>query len=116
MGSLGKYTKRKIILNFMAINETEFREVISALRDQNDYDKAKSIELSRAYGCDVPISDNSRLRNVIFDLLHKQFPPTDFCKIHCFCWDIDFGRATSSADAIGDLWEQLNADLKKSTS
>jgi hypothetical protein len=95
----------------MTITQVEFKCIIEALRDQYDYDKARSVRLSEIYGVDVMPSDNSRLINVLFRMLHGQFPPkADYCPIQAFCWELDFGRSADiekSDSPIDELWETL---------
>lgn len=95
----------------MLFSKSEFKGVIEALRDQYDYDKARSVRLSEIYGVDVMPSDNSRLINALFMLLHSHFPPkADYCPIQAFCWELDFGRSTDiekSDSPIDELWETL---------
>ena len=102
----------------MGISKSNFKAVIDALRNQYDLDKGKAIILSNIYGSDVMPSDNSQLTNVLFKLLHQDYPPTgDFCKIQTFCYDLDFGRSKYidvSADPITDLWNDLQPAFKPS--
>jgi hypothetical protein len=95
----------------MGITKSNFRAILNALRNQYDYDKGRAILLSNIYGSDVMPSDNSQLTNVLFKLLHGDFPPTGgFCKIQAFCYDLDFGRSKDievSEDPIADLWNDL---------
>lgn len=97
----------------MQISKNTFKEIIEALRGQYDYDKAKSEKLTEIYGSDVQPTDNSRLTNQLFKILHAQFPPSgDFCDIQSFCYELDFGRKISfTEDPIGDLFDELNARL-----
>jgi hypothetical protein len=90
----------------MNFTKDDFISVLSALQDQYDYDKARTEKLQQVYNSDIQPSDNSRLTNQLFKLLHKQFPPNgDFCEIQHFCYELDFGR--SSGSDINALWESL---------
>lgn len=91
----------------------KFHKTITALKEQYDIDEKKSEDLSKVLGCDfVPPQDNSRLVNIIFDNLHKQFPPKDdFCEIQTFCYTLNFGRVINTEkDPIDELWDQLTKD------
>lgn len=90
----------------MDFTKEQFTSVLSALKSQYDYDKAKTKKLTEIYGVDVMPSDNSRLTNEIFKMLHIQFPPNGgFCEIQHFCYELDFGR--ESGLSIDGLWDLL---------
>tara|TARA_B100000809_G_C15018534_1_gene487590 strand:- start:724 stop:1053 length:330 start_codon:yes stop_codon:yes gene_type:complete len=97
----------------MDITKEDFTKVLKDLRDQYDYDKLRAEKLSNIYGADVMPSDNSRITNALFRLLHFCFPPTgNFCAIQAFCYELDFGRSVDiefSADPISDLWVNLKS-------
>ncbi len=99
----------------MGITKSNFRAVLDALRNQYDYDQGRTILLSNIYGSDVMPSDNSQLTNVLFKLLHQDYPPSgDFCKIQTFCYDLNFGRSKDiepSNDPITDLWNDLQQPI-----
>lgn len=97
-------------------NQSEFKEILTAIKEQIEYDKDRVHKLSAIYGADVMPSDNSRLLNTLFKILHKQFPPEgDFCPIQTFCFDLDFGSGLETKqDPIDDLWEELNKDTNDS--
>ena len=98
----------------MEITKEVFTKVLRDLREQYDYDKVRAEKLSNIYGVDVMPSDNSRITNALFSLLHFYFPPTEsFCSIQAFCYELDFGRSVDiefSADPISDLWDNLKSN------
>ena len=97
----------------MIINEIEFKAILSSLRAQYDYDAARAEKLSNIYGSDVMPSDNTRLTNSLFRVLHLRFPPLrdGYCDIQTFCYDLNFGRSgvdiPLGADPIDILWDSL---------
>ena len=92
----------------MRITKNDFLELITAIRDQHDFDTLKAEKMSEAIECDMNAHDNSRLVNQLFKILHKQFPPkNDFCDIQHFCFELDFGRMANPIKTTEQLWEEL---------
>ena len=100
----------------MGISKYEFKAILTSLRDQYDYDKARAEKLSNIYGSDVMPSNNSRLTNAIFKILHKTFPPKGyFCAIQSYCYDFDFGRSEDvcqEASSEDELWDFLVSEIQ----
>lgn len=99
----------------MGISKNDFKAILKALMDQYDYDKARTQKLSEIYGSDVMPSDNSRLSNALFKILHKTFAPEDgFCSIQAFCYDLGFGRSIGLTfdEGVDQLWEGLISKIE----
>lgn len=100
------------------ISESEFVKIITSLMKQHDLDVAYCKKLSELInGNDIPVYDNSVLVNCLISYLQGYFPPLHGdCEIERFCFELNFGRANGSDDAViepSDLYYSLIDNLHK---
>lgn len=105
----------------MVFDKVSFVSVIDAMYSQSKIDEKYSENVSDLFKSDgiVPTYDNSRLFNVLLELLQKHFVPVKgCCEIERYCFELNYGFTSEGVRVITAemLWEQLNGALLKKDS